>query len=163
MFLVLLPHLSQPFFLMFLSHPLSQLKNTSTLTLSPPTTCQPPLLGSALYAACLNLPPLPASFWPPFAVLGLWSGTCQTLGVRLLRVHPSPLCLRLSFLCYSPTPDIVWFLVSCQVTVFAQGREVRAPPLPGNLSPWYLPPRLFSNVNLSRRSEERRDRLTEFC
>ena len=52
---------------------------------------------------------------------------------------------------FSLTPVIFWFLVSCQVAVFEQGQEARAPPLPGNYSPRSSPlPTTFPFQSRSR-------------
>ena len=87
----------------------------STWTSSPPSTHQPPTLNYVTCAAYLRLSPFPASVHPHFTFLRLQGGPCQPLGVRPMQAHISPLCLRLSSLCSTPTPNIFWFLVSCKL------------------------------------------------
>ena len=122
------------------THFLSWNKNMSTWMFPTPSTHQPPPLDSAPPDACLRLPPFTVSICSPFSTLGLRLGTCQPLKVRPLRVLMSPLCLRLSSLCYTLTPEIFSFLVYCfDWKSVLRLQEASSPPLPGDLLPQSLP------------------------
>ena len=83
----------------------------------PPDSLRRSALRPALRSWVLLL--FPASVCSPFAALGLHPSLYHPLRVLPLWVHPSTLCLSLSFLCSVPNIVILWVLVSCWVAVFA--------------------------------------------
>ena len=107
-----------------------------------PATIQPLPIDSAPYAACLRLPPFPVSVHPPFfRPCPDPRSLSDSGGFSHFGSLCRPCASALHSLCSAPTPGIFWFLVSCRVTILAQGREARAPTIPGNSSPRSLPPR----------------------
>ena len=104
-------------------------------------TRQPLPLNSAPCTARLHLPPFSASICPPLflprtvprSLSASWGLACRG-SIRL------PCESALPSLYSDLNPGISWFLVSCQVVVFAQEREAMAPTLPGNHSTWSLHP-----------------------
>ena len=144
-------------------HLLSRCEAPPTQTLPIPATNQTLPLVPAPRAVCLRLPPFPVTFCSPLCRLltvpmFLWTpgGFSRHRSLHASVSLPLPPRVLLQIMALSGTWFLVWWL-------FAQGKEARAPSLPGSRAPWSLIPLLLGyagvvQANPARVLNGRRDK-----